>query len=344
MTIVKVIDAKIINVDHFLVEKTKTLENLLIFKGCDCFLWYLQESNQGHMDFQSIALPTELRYRYLHSVLSGNAGANIEPFLYYPKQNIKKINLYLYPVNTVKMLLAVDVGNTKIKAAVFKDDTLSGRFVFNAVEAVKAIENIFAKYPTINAAILSSVVNASPEVLQTLENRVAFITVNHDTPVPFKNLYSTPHTLGIDRIVLSSGAVLNHPAQNRLVIDAGTCITYDFIDDNDRYYGGAISPGIRLRYEALHNFTAKLPLLHREMPESVTGKSTAQSIHSGVVNALVFEIQGFIDYYENKYDNLVVILTGGDAEFLAERFKNTIFANSNFLLESLNQLYLYTQK
>lgn len=241
------------------------------------------------------------------------------------------------------MLLAVDVGNTKIKAAVFKDDTLSGRFVFNAVEAVKAIENIFEKYPAINAAILSSVGKASPELLSVIENNVPVTIIDHKTSVPFTTLYATPHTLGVDRIVLSAGAVLNHPAQNRLVIDAGTCITYDFIDDKDTYYGGAISPGIRLRYEALHNFTAKLPLLTREMPVSITGNSTVQSIHSGVVNALVFEIQGFIDYYENKYDNLAVILTGGDAEFLAVRFKNTIFANSNFLLESLNQLYLYTQ-
>lgn len=276
--------------------------------------------------------------------MSVNAGANIEPFLYYPKQNIKKINLYLCAVNTVKMLLAVDVGNTKIKAAVFKDSTLVERFFFNAEEAENSAEKIFSQYPKINAAILSSVGKESQSLLQSLENRVKVTTVSHETKVPFTSLYATPHTLGVDRIVLSAGAVLRYPGRNRLVIDAGTCITYDFTDAADNYHGGAISPGLRLRYEALHNFTAKLPLLTREMPENVTGNSTAQSIHSGVVNALVFEIQGFIDFYAGRYNDVDLILTGGDAEFLAERFKNTIFANSNFLLESLNQLYIYTQK
>lgn len=257
---------------------------------------------------------------------------------------MKKINLYLCPTNTVKMLLAVDVGNTKIKAAVFKGSTLAERFIFDTGEAGNSIRNIFFKYPQITAAILSSVGKESQNLLQAIDSKVPVIKINNETSVPFKSLYTTPATLGVDRIVLSAGAVLSYPGRNRLVIDAGTCITYDFIDSEDKYNGGAISPGIRLRYEALHNFTAKLPLLTREMPEGVTGNSTNQAIHSGVINALVFEIQGFINFYENKYGNVAVIITGGDAEFLAERFKNTIFANSNFLLESLNQLYLYTQK
>lgn len=242
------------------------------------------------------------------------------------------------------MLLAVDVGNTQIKAAVFKGNTFLKRYIFNSGKVENAVKNIFGQYPEITSSILSSVGKTSPELLYALESRVPITTVDHNTPVPFKTLYATPHTLGIDRLVLSAGAVIKYPAQNRLVIDAGTCVTYDFIDDEDIYHGGAISPGLRLRYEALHTFTAKLPLLTREMPESITGNSTAQSIHSGVVNALIFEIEGFINYYNGKYNNLAVILTGGDAEFLAERFKNTIFANSKFLLESLNQLYLYTQK
>src|SRR5690606_28211136 len=134
------------------------------------------------------------------------------------------------------------------------------------------------------------------------------------------------------RMVLASGATLRYPDKNRLVIDAGTCITYDFIDDRNRYHGGAIAPGIRLRYEALHNYTAKLPLLTAEMPEGIIGKSTAGSIHSGVVNGVLSEIDGFIDSYRSGAQNFIIILTGGDAEFLAGRLKNTIFANQNFLL------------
>jgi type III pantothenate kinase len=142
-------------------------------------------------------------------------------------------------------------------------------------------------------------------------------------------------------MVLAAGAVLQFPQQNRLVIDAGTCITYDFIDADNRYLGGAISPGLRLRYESLHGYTAKLPLLDLENPNSLIGDSTFDSIHSGVVNGMVYEIDGFINEYKTKFPNFIIILTGGDTVFLAKRLKNTIFANSNFLLESLNQTFQY---
>ena len=161
---------------------------------------------------------------------------------------------------------------------------------------------------------------------------------------PFKNLYASPETLGIDRMILASGAVLQFQDVNRLVIDAGTCVTYDFIDTNNNYLGGAISPGIGLRYESLHNYTAKLPLLTRENPKQLIGNSTEQSIHSGVINGLIMEIEGFINSNLYRNDNFIIILTGGDADFLAERLKNTIFANSNFLLESLNQIFQYNQQ
>jgi len=138
--------------------------------------------------------------------------------------------------------------------------------------------------------------------------------------------------------------VLQFPNVSRLVIDAGTCITYDFIDANNNYLGGAISPGIRLRYESLHNYTAKLPLLTIEKPEKLIGDSTQQSIHSGVVNGVAMEIDGFINANLDRNDNFIIILTGGDSVFLAERLKNTIFANPNFLLESLNQTFQYNQQ
>ena len=121
-------------------------------------------------------------------------------------------------------------------------------------------------------------------------------------------------------------------------------MTYDFIDQNNVYHGGAIAPGIRLRYESMHNYTAKLPLLTIEEPENVIGNSTNQSLHSGVINGLTFEIDGYIEALKGQNENFIIILTGGDANFLAKRLKNTIFANSNFLLESLNNLYQYQIK
>lgn len=231
------------------------------------------------------------------------------------------------------MLLAVDIGNTRSKAAVFKDGRILGKFVFPKNELEKNILSILSDFENVTDIVVSSVGHESINFV--LPRGINVQAISHQSQFPFENLYETPTTLGIDRMVLASGATLLFPAQNRLVIDAGTCITYDFIDDKNRYHGGAISPGIRLRYEALHNYTAKLPLLTAEMPDGVIGKSTAGSIHSGVVNGVLNEIDGFISSYRGGTENFIIILTGGDAEFLAGRLKNTIFANQNFLLESL---------
>lgn len=240
------------------------------------------------------------------------------------------------------MLLVVDIGNTKIKLAVFEGAALLQRFSFAKEEAVSAVENIFSAYPKIAHSILSVVGKEEDELFLLLKKHTVVTAVSHALAFPFTNKYATPTTLGIDRMVLAAGAVLQYPAQNRLVIDAGTCITYDFIDAADNYLGGAISPGLQLRYNAMHTFTAKLPLLYPEMPQNYIGNSTAGSMHTGAVYGLLHEIEGFVNAYVQDYQQLTVILTGGDAEFLAKRLKNTIFANSNFLLESLNHLFLYT--
>jgi type III pantothenate kinase len=149
--------------------------------------------------------------------------------------------------------------------------------------------------------------------------------------------------LGIDRIALASAAVHLYINKNVLVIDAGTCITYDFINSENEYLGGAISPGISLRYKSLHTFTDKLPLLEANNSKLLIGNSTATSIHAGVVNGVLYEIDGFIEAYKNNYENLTVILTGGDAHFLRDTIKNDIFANSNFLLEGLNHILEYNK-
>jgi type III pantothenate kinase len=248
------------------------------------------------------------------------------------------------------MLLAVDVGNTKIKVAVFEGSNLIERFDFYSSELQKQIEFTLNKYQSISDLVVASVGNIPKKAFLVFEKQLNVHIITHKTAFPFHNKYETPHSLGIDRMVLASGAVLNFPKQNRLVIDAGTCITYDFIDENDNYLGGAIAPGIRLRYESLHNYTAKLPLLTLELFEEQSknseqhefiGNSTSNSIHSGVLNGVQNEIEGFIAQYQRVYPKFIIILTGGDTEFLANRLKNTIFANSNFLLESLNQTFQY---
>ena len=242
------------------------------------------------------------------------------------------------------MLLAIDVGNTRIKAAVFEQYTLLEKVAFSNTELSNQVDFILKKYPRINNLVVSSVGNFEKEVFSKINPNVKIYFITKDVHFPFQNLYETPNSLGIDRMVLATGAVLQFPNKNRLVIDAGTCVTYDFIDADGNYLGGAISPGIRLRYEALHNYTAKLPLLTKAIPENIIGNSTQESMHSGVINGLTNEIDGFIEHYQQRYANFIIILTGGDAEFLAKRLKNTIFANPNFLLESLNQTFQYNHK
>ena len=241
------------------------------------------------------------------------------------------------------MHLTIDVGNTRIKAAVFEQNTLVELFIFTKDTFLTETNFILNKFPKIKKLVVASVGNVEKESFLSLKSKVEIHFITHESQFPFTNVYSTPTTLGIDRMVLASGAVLQFPNQNRLVIDMGTCITYDFIDENDNYLGGAISPGIRLRYESLNQHTAKLPLLTKNNPESFIGNSTQESIHSGVINGVAFEIDGFIELYKTQYAKFIIILTGGDAEFLAIRLKNTIFANSNFLIESLNQTFQYNQ-
>jgi type III pantothenate kinase len=242
------------------------------------------------------------------------------------------------------MILTLDVGNTRIKGAVFEEDTLLDSFAFSKLELQSQLQGIASTYKELTDVVISSVSDVEKNSFSSFSQSMNFHFVSHKDPFPFINKYETPQTLGVDRLVLATGATLLYPNQNRLIIDVGTCVTYDFVDENNNYLGGAISPGLRLRYKALHDFTSKLPLLTIKSPASSIGKSTEESIHSGVVNGLVFEIEGFIEEYRAKYSNFIIILTGGDTDFLANRFKNTIFANSNFLLESLNQTFQYKIK
>ena len=242
------------------------------------------------------------------------------------------------------MILALDVGNTRIKSAVFESNKLIELLVFENSELQKKIILFLKKYPSIHKMVVASVGKLDKKDLDFLPNTLSVEWINSNYAFPFINKYATPTTLGVDRMILASGAVLQFPNQNRLVIDAGTCITYDFINDKDEYWGGAISAGLQMRYNALNNFTSKLPLLTPKYPQDFIGNSTQESLHSGVVNGILYEIEGFINQYQKQYSKFTIILTGGDAVFLAKRLKNTIFANSNFLLESLNHTYQYKIK
>ena len=240
------------------------------------------------------------------------------------------------------MILTLDVGNTNVKVAVFKRFNLIDKFIFQKNNFQNNFQIIFEKYPNHSKVVMSSVSMLDKNDKVWLKKRKEIFEINAESEFPFINKYITPKTLGTDRQVLASGAVLQYPNQNVLIIDAGTCVTYDFVTNQKEYLGGAISPGLRLRYKTLNDYTSKLPFLENEMPENFIGNSTNLSIHSGVVNGLCYEIEGFISEFSVNYKQLTIILTGGDAIFLANRLKNTIFADENFLLRSLQQLYTYS--
>ena len=206
------------------------------------------------------------------------------------------------------------------------------------INFLNTFQSITHEYAGLTHCIVSSVGSFSEEELRILKQNVPVLVLSHQLKLPFSNEYATPTTLGVDRIALVSAAASQYPNENVLVIDAGSCITYDFLTSENKYLGGAIAPGMEMRYKAMHHFTANLPLLKAEVPKNLIGDSTNNSMHIGVFQGVISEIEGFIDRYIENFSHLTVILTGGDAHFLRDSIKNDIFANSNFLLEGLNYI------
>lgn len=241
------------------------------------------------------------------------------------------------------MNLVIDIGNSKVKVAVFELDTIITTAVFDEINFLDELKRISNQY-AIERSIVSSVKDINEEYLEELQKLPFLITLNSDTQLPFKNLYATPSTLGNDRIALAAAAASIYPSQNSLVIDAGTCITYDFINAKNEYLGGAISPGIDMRYKSLQKYTGKLPLLSKNEEFNLIGTSTSTSIHSGVINGVICEIKGVIAQYEQDFGDLTIVLTGGDTKFLFKQLKNSIFANQNFLLIGLNKILTFNNQ
>jgi type III pantothenate kinase len=234
------------------------------------------------------------------------------------------------------MNLIIDIGNTNTKIAVFEYDNIIEIDIINAENTIKAINKFLCKYKAINKAIIS---NVSETNNSTLINKISIDNVyclSDKLKLPFNNMYKSKETLGSDRKALVSAAIKHYPNNNVLIIDAGTCITTDFIDASGNYHGGSISPGINMRYGVLSEKTSNLPKLERKYPLHITGSSTEDSIHSGIINGIVYEIREYISEYQKQYKDINIILTGGDSDFLSKPLKISIFANRNFLLEGLN--------
>ena len=235
------------------------------------------------------------------------------------------------------MNLIIDIGNTYIKFALFQEQTL----LFQDKGELDDLAN-FIGQNTIKNAIISSVINGS-QVNKLLDkyqiNNV--LELSFKTKLPINNNYKTPNTLGNDRLANVVGANAKFPNKNVLVIDAGTCVKFDVITKDKEYFGGAISLGLAMRFKALNHFTRKLPLVEPQNSIKLVGDTSENSILSGVVNGASFEIEGVIAQYKAVYENLTVILTGGDASFFDTELKSNIFVESNLTLIGLNEILLY---
>jgi type III pantothenate kinase len=236
--------------------------------------------------------------------------------------------------------LVIEQGNTKLKAAVFKNGRIISSVFGNSRNY--SIINQIIENKAITKTIVSSVVDVENDFINDLKSKVSpVIFLNENTPVPITVEYKTPATLGKDRLAAATGANYLKPGKNILVIDAGTAITYEFIDSEGVFAGGNISPGLTTRFQALNRFTEKLPLVSETEYVPFTGYNTETAIIAGVVNGIIFEMDGYIDALKARYKDFFVFLTGGHAFYFESRLKNHIFADPNLVLTGLNRILDY---
>lgn len=235
------------------------------------------------------------------------------------------------------MNLVIDYGNSAAKAGVFEGHQMKEHFVFTSPAETRA----FVQATGAENFIVSSVSQDADEVCSwAVQARRKFV-LRHTLPLPIANRYATPATLGVDRLAGACGAQQMFPGKNCLVIDAGTCITYDFLDASGSYLGGGISPGLQMRFQAVHTFTRKLPLVQAVTGVGLIGDSTERCIQSGVIHGVLEELQGIMRQYREKFGDLKVILCGGDTHFFENQLKASIFAVPELVLSGLNSILIY---
>ncbi len=237
------------------------------------------------------------------------------------------------------MNLAIDFGNTRVKAALFNGHQLVEAKAYNSI---KDLISDVAFYTKADRCIIGSVVNTPNEITDTLSNLMKLNFFMAETPIPLKNSYKSALTLGSDRLAAAVGAYSVYPTKNVLVIDSGTALKFNFTNANGEYLGGAISPGLQMRFKALQHFTDKLPLISlNENYDKLIGESTEESILSGVINGILNETDGVINEYKKLYPDLTIVISGGDTDFFAKRLKNRIFAHPHLVLTGLNEILIY---
>ncbi len=236
------------------------------------------------------------------------------------------------------MELAIDIGNTLLKLGVFSNGALKQVLVLEDEKDSRIEELIDEWIPT--KAIVSTV-SKNAEYFVNKFNDINWVVLNRQLKLPFINNYKTPQTLGLDRVALVAAAASFYKGKNVLVIDAGTCVTYDFLNSENKYLGGSISPGLEMRLKSMNAFTSKLPLVALNQEVELTASSTEENLQSGALHGLVAEIDGMILNYKLLHKDLIVVLSGGNTKVLARLVKSGIFARQNFLLEGLHAVLTF---
>ena len=232
------------------------------------------------------------------------------------------------------MNICIDIGNTNAKLGFYSANELvevkqnvGDRGIIKFIEEQKP-EHVF----------IASVRKGIGKIVEKSRKIADTLLLDHQTKLPVRSLYGTPHTLGVDRIAAAVGANFLHQHRNCLTIDLGTCITYDLIDKSGVYHGGGISPGVEMRLKAMHKFTSKLPVVAFKGNPELIGKTTKECMLSGAVNGTSAELEGIIFCYKQFFDDLAIIFCGGDAFFFESKIKDDIFALPNLVLVGLNQV------
>lgn len=235
------------------------------------------------------------------------------------------------------MNIVIDSGNTYSKVGWFREEKLiryTTRLTFS--ELIEAVRSEMPEY-----ILFSSVSYNAADFESALGKSLKIYNLSPETPLPITKNYDTPQTLGADRIAASAGANFLYPGEDLVVIDMGTCITYDLIDKDAVFQGGLISPGVKMRFNAMHSFTKRLPLVEPEPEPPLIGKSTRSAMQSGVMNGVLAEMQGIIEKYRHNSPDLRVLLCGGDAAFFESSLKPPIFAVPELVLIGLNRILTY---
>ncbi|MCQ2346654.1 MAG: type III pantothenate kinase [Paludibacteraceae bacterium] len=244
------------------------------------------------------------------------------------------------------MNLCIDQGNSRTKIALFDAKGKMVRSLNYKTFSSADVERLFALY-SISNSIISSVINIEPAIVNAL-NRLSkkFILFDHLTPIPIKNCYDTPQTLGQDRLAAAIGAATLCPKENLLIIDAGSAITYDFVSAEGEYLGGNIAPGLKMRFTALSQMTKKLPRVEIEENELIPlfGKNTRDAIAAGVVRGVLYEVKGYMRTMDERVENYVTYLTGGNAPHILSHIQSQVRYETHLVLIGLNCILEYNGK